>query len=265
MIENNQDNPSLRRPAEPKNHAAGGAEPIDRLAAYRGNLAAAERTAGKEVSIGGALVPMAAGMFAVLMAIFLPHSGKVFGFDVLFYTPRAEDFDTTMPERVYAWLAITGGILLVIGTIVSRSWLVAWVNWAAAGIGWWYSIFAVWMCQTRPVTSAGDGPSYGLYLGVAGMTIVFATMSAVLFKRSPLQRALARARREEAHKDEESRMAQQRLRTGLREREQATDIVDDRRQRARARRRAATTGDSGTEATTEKDSSNNTGEDSAEN
>lgn len=203
---------------------------------YGGDVAAAERRAGREVDYGSALVPMAIGMFAVLMSFFLPHAGQVFGYDVLLYTPKAEQFDTTMPERIYTWLALTGGVLLTAGTIVSRSWLVAWFNWAFAGVGWWYSVFAIWMGQTRPVTSAGEPPSYGLIVGAVGMTIVFLTMLFVLFRRNPLQRALAQRRREEAHQNEASRNAQQRLRTGLLERTSTEEIVDDRRARARARR-----------------------------
>lgn len=202
-----------------------------------GDLATAERRAGREVDYGPALIPMALGMFAVLMSYFLPHSGQVFGFDVLLYTPKAEGFDTTMPERIYSWLALIGGVLLTVGTIVSRSWLVAWFNWAFAGVGWWYSVFAIWMGQTRPVTSAGEPPSYGLIIGAVGMTIVFLTMTFVLFRRNPLQKALANLRREMAHENEESRMAQQRLRTGLMERVSTDEIVDDRRARARARRK----------------------------
>ena len=57
----------------------------------------------------------------------------------------------------------------------------------------------------------------------------------MVFQKNPLQRALATARREEAHRDEESRLAQQRLRTGIEDREDA-EIVDDRRARAKARR-----------------------------
>lgn len=210
----------------------------DKLAPYRGDLASAERKAGHFVDYRASLPPMALGMFAVLISFFLPHSGHVLGYDVLFYTPRAEQFDTTMPERIYTWLALLGGVLLVIGTIVSRSWIVAWFNWAFSGVGWWYSACAIWMCQTRPVTSAGAGPSYGLILGCVGMTVVFFTMTFTLFRRTPLQIALARARREEAHRDEESRMAQQRLRTGLVvERTSTDELVDDRRARARERRR----------------------------
>ena len=201
-----------------------------------GSIAQAERSAGKEVDYGVGLIPMALGMFAVLMSFFLPHAGEVFGYDVLLNTPKAESFDTTMPERIYTILALTGGVLLPIGTILSRSWLVAWFNWAFAGVGWWYSIFAIWMGQTRPVTSAGQPPSFGLVIGAAGMTIMFLTMTVVLFRRNALQKALASARREEAHSNEESRMAQQRLRTGLLDRTSEEGIVDDRRARARARR-----------------------------
>ena len=55
--------------------------------------------------------------------------------------------------------------------------------------------------------------------------------------RDRLQKALANLRREMAHENEESRMAQQRLRTGLMERVSTDEIVDDRRARARARRK----------------------------
>ena len=60
-------------------------------------------------------------------------------------------------------------------------------------------------------------------------------MSGVIFKRNPLQLALAKARREEVSRDEEALRAQQRLRTGIEPRENAV-IEDDRRARAKARR-----------------------------
>ena len=74
-----------------------------------------------------------------------------------------------------------------------------------------------------------------LLFSLLGLTVLFIALSAVVFQKNPLQRALAAARREEAHKDEESRLAQQRLRMGIEEREDAV-IVDDRRARAKARR-----------------------------
>lgn len=208
---------------------------------YRDDLAGAEKSLNRRVNYTAFLPFMAIGMMAVMFAIFFSHSGEVRGFDLLFNTPVAQDFGTRNPERIYMYLALTGGVLLTVGTILTREWIVLWVNWAFAGVGWWYSIFAIWMRQSRPQAPAndplryGEGPSYGLIVCCVGLTILFVTLSILLFRRSALQKAVAQARREEASKDEESLMKQQRLRTGLNA-PQKQEIVDDRRARVRERR-----------------------------
>ncbi|WP_238596867.1 Rv2732c family membrane protein [Corynebacterium heidelbergense] len=207
----------------------------DRLAPYRKDLRAAEREAAKVVDYRYQLPLMTTGMMAVLLYFFLPHAGAVMGYDVLFHSAKAGAAHTTYPEYAYATLALIGGLLLTVGTIVSKSWLVAWVNWAVGGIGWWYSILAIWMRQSRPVTDTGVGPSFGLIVGCVGMTLVFGGLTWLLFTKNPLQRALAAARREEASNDAEAQARQQVLRTGIAPRP-AEEIVDDRRARARARR-----------------------------
>ena len=209
--------------------------------AYKEDLAGAEKSLNRQVNYTAFLPTMAIGIMAVLLAVFLPHSGDVRGYDVLFYTSVAERFGTTPPERIYMFLALTGGVLFTSATIITREWLVLWLNWAFAGVGWWYSVFAIWMRQSRPQAPAndplmyGEGPSFGLIISSIGLTILFASLSILLFRRSALQKAVAQARREEASKDEESLMRQQRLRTGLEPVEKA-EIVDDRRARVRARR-----------------------------
>lgn len=217
---------------------AGGQPAKDPLGKYRGDLRRAEATAARDIDYTAQLPVITIGMMAVLLYFFLPHSGALKGYDVLFYTPLAERLDTSVPERVFATLALVGGVLLTVGTIVSRSWLVAWVNWALAGIGWWYSILAMWMRQSRPATAPGQGPSWGLIVAVVGMTLVFAGLTWLILAKTPLQRALANARREEANRDEESRARQQRLRTGIAPRP-VDAPVDDRRRRAKARRMRA--------------------------
>lgn len=200
-----------------------------------GDINQAERTAARDINVTKHVPMLGIGVLLVVLAVFFPHSGDVYGYDVLLDSPKSQVFQTNMPERVYMILAVSGGIFLTIGTIVSRSWIVAWVTWAVVGIGWWYSVFAIWMAQTRPATHPGQGPAFGLIIGAIGMTILFLTLIGVLFARTPLQMALALARRQEADRSEESRLEQQRLRTGIEPREDAV-IVDDRRARARARR-----------------------------
>lgn len=208
---------------------------------FRDDLAGAEKKLNHQVNHDKFLPTMAIGIMAVMFAIFFPHSGEVRGFDLIFNTHVAQEFGSTNPERIYIFLAITGGVLLTIGTIITREWLVLWVNWAFAGVAWWYSIFAIWMRQSRPQAPAndpliyGEGPSYGLVVACVGLTILFVTLSILLFRRSALQKAVAQARREEASKDEASLMKQQRLRTGLVP-QPAEPIVDDRRAQVRARR-----------------------------
>lgn len=206
----------------------------DALAQYRGDLSGAERRIAGRVVLGRYVPLIVFGFLVPLVMIFLPHAGDVRGYDVLFNTQVAQGGATAKPETIFSWLRLTA-ILLSIGTLVSKSWIVAWVNWAFAGVAWWYNVFAIWVRQTQPPTESGDGPAIPLMFSLVGLTVLFYALTAVVFQKNPLQRALAAARREEAHRDEESRLAQQRLRTGIEDRKDA-EIVDDRRARAKARR-----------------------------
>ncbi|WP_420099833.1 hypothetical protein [Corynebacterium sp.] len=201
-----------------------------------GDLATAERRAASTIVLGSSLPALVCGMVVVLVSIFMPHSGAVHGYDVLFYSDTAQTFVTTLPERIYVWLALVGGVLLTLGTVVSRSSMVAWFNWTLTGIGWFYAVLAIGMRQSRPPTEPGDGPSFGLVMGFVGMVIIFVALSSRLLRRGAVQKAIADKRRAAAGRDEESRAAQLVLRTGLAPREDL-DLVDDRREKVRSRRR----------------------------
>lgn len=212
-----------------------------------GDLARAERQAAGTIVLGSSLPVLLCGLIVVFVSIFMPHSGEVRGYDVLFFSDTAQTYVTTLPERVYVWLALVGGVLLTLGTVVSRSSLVAWINWIATGIGWVYAVLAIGMRQSRPPTEPGDGPSFGLIMGFVGMVVIFIALSSRLLRRGAVQKAIAEKRRAEAGRDEESRAAQLVLRTGLAPREDV-EIVDDRRDRVRARRKRAENGGDGTAA-----------------
>lgn len=220
-----------------KRRAAALAEYVDRLEKDAdGDLAKAERNAAGTIVLGSSLPVLLCGAIVMLVVVFMPHSGEVRGYDVLLFSDRAQTYITTLPERVYMWLGLVGGILLTMGTVFSRSALVAWVNWALTGIGSVYSVLAVGMRQSRPPTEPGDGPAFGLIIGMIVMIILFITLSSRLFRRGAVQKAIEARRREAASDDEEAKAAQLVLRTGL-EPQEETEIVDDRRDRVRARRR----------------------------
>lgn len=206
----------------------------DRLAAYRGDLAGAERQASQVVSLGRQQVFMGLGMVGFFLSLFLPHSGKVLGLDVLFYSDTAQQYVTTVPERIYMWLALIAAVLLNAATLVTRSALIAYLTWFFSGAAMFYSVFAIWMRQSRPPTEPGVGPSFGLIIGTVSVSVVAAALSFVVLRRNSFQAALAEARREEKHHDYVAAVQEKILAD-----EQATAaFVDDRRSRA-AQRRAA--------------------------
>lgn len=202
-----------------------------------GDLAKAERQAAGTIVLGSATTPLIIGTLMVLIALFLPHSGQVHGFDVLLFTDRADQFLTTMPERVFVWLYFIGGVLLAPATVISKSSLVAWVNWIIVSIGAFYCVLAVGMRNTRGPDEPGSGPAIGMYIAGIGMLIIVVALSSRLFRRTAVQAAMNRKRREAAGRDEESQAAQQVLRVGH---PAVADYVieDDRRQKAAARRKA---------------------------
>jgi hypothetical protein len=122
--------------------------------------------------------------------------------------------------------------------LFSKSSVVAWVNWAFAAVGAFYCVLAIGFRNSRPPTEPGSGPSIGLFIGGIGLLVIVFTLSSRLFRRSAVQSAINVLRRDAVHRDEDSRAAQQVLRTGLQPHDDAV-VVDDRRARARARRERA--------------------------
>lgn len=210
----------------------------DHLEQYRGDLRGAEKKAASELNLGFAVVPMGITAIGLIATYFMPHSGSVLGFDVLFHTEVAQKYFSTTPERIYTVIALIG-VLLTFATLFTRTTVLAFVTWAVTCVQAVYSIFAGWMRQSRPPEQPGDGIAWGLALGIFFSLMLAITMSFVAFRKTSLQKSLAEARREEAHSDPVSRAQQQYLRSGLTPHTVTeVEIVDDRRDRVKARREA---------------------------
>ena len=199
-------------------------------AAEGGDLRGAERKAAGVITIGNALGPVA--LFTLLLAAtyFLPHSGSVRGFDVLFNTETAQTAATALPERIHAVLKLLT-ILMVVATLISRQVIV--------GISMWYAFAAGWMRQSRPPEGPGAGIAFGLWLAIICSVGLFIAVSWLVFRKSALQSALALARRDQADSDPVLRAQQVYLRSGLAPYTQTdVEMVDDRREASRRRRAA---------------------------
>ncbi|MEJ5919672.1 MULTISPECIES: Rv2732c family membrane protein [unclassified Corynebacterium] len=211
-------------------------EQKDRLAGFRDDLRGAERKAAAELQLGAAVVPMGIAVVGLVMTYFLPHAGNVLGFDVLLNTDVAQQYFTKLPERIFSIIMLVG-ILMTIATILSRTTLVAFINWVVVCIQAVYSVFAGWMRQSRPPSEASEGISYGLAIAIGLSLLLAITLSFVTFKKTRFQSALETARRDEADADPVLRAQQQYLRGGSIP-HTATDVtlVDDRRDRVRRRK-----------------------------
>lgn len=237
-----------RNPSSPAQHPRRTLE--DAVAALGDDLHAAEKQASQTINLRPVQVPMGLAMIAFFLSLFLPHSGSVLGLDVLFNSATAQQFLTTVPERIYTWLGVIGVLVLGAAALFSRYTLVALFSWFFSGCAAFYSIFAIWMRQSRPPTEPGEGPAYGLLLGAVAVWVFALALSRVILKRSALQRAVAHAR---AQRQEEDEVAKEQLRI-LRaeslesaaeedgqpagEDQAGTGPRDTRRQRSAQRRRA---------------------------
>lgn len=209
----------------------------EKLAPYMDDLPNAEKQAAQTLYLGPQQVFLGLGMLGFLMSLFLPHSGQVLGLDVLFFSDTAKAFVTTWPERIYVWTGVTGVLLLTGATILTRSSLIAYLSWFCSGASMFYSLFAIWMRQSRPPTEPGVGPSHGLVLGAVSVTVVALSLTRIVLRRSSFQSALAEARRQTpqasaVHKVQEELLAAQV------DRDSHDVYADDRRSRAAKRRRA---------------------------
>ena len=111
------------------------------------------------------------------------------GLDVLFYSDTAQQYVPTVPERIYMWLALIAAVLLNAATLVTRSALIAYLTWFFSGAAMFYSVFAIWMRQSRPPTEPGVGPSFGLIIGTVSVSVVAAALSFVVLRRNSFQAA----------------------------------------------------------------------------
>ncbi|MEZ2121124.1 MULTISPECIES: hypothetical protein [unclassified Corynebacterium] len=209
----------------------------EKLAPYMDDLPGAERRAARILDLGTQQVLLGVGMVAFLMSLFLPHSGQVLGLDVLFFSDTAKNFVTTWPERIYVWTGVVGVLLLTGATIITRSALIAYLAWFFSGTCMFYSLFAIWMRQSRPPTEPGVGPSYGLVLGAVSVTLVALALTRIVLRRSNFQIALAEARRETPQENTVHKVQQELLAAAV-ERDSHDVYSDDRRSRAAKRRRA---------------------------
>lgn len=199
------------------------------------DLAAEEKNAGKRMTLGNQLYTLVAALLFYVFSLVLPHAGPTRGYDVLFQTSVAADAGIKITEFIYSILLFVGIGILTSATIITRRAVFGILAWMVTTVGFAYSLFAIWLRQTR--SSATDGVEFGvgMWVSLIAVALAFIAFSSVSLRRDDTQAELARARANTENLDE---VGQAQRSVSVERGNTAEDIPtveDDRRRRASER------------------------------
>lgn len=195
------------------------------------DLAVREKRAAARLVLGSQLWFFVAALALYVVSLFLPQAGPVRGFEVLLQLPPAQEAGIKIAEYVYAILTFLGVGVLTPLLLITRRSAVAAVAWMFTTVGLAYSIFAIWLRQTRSSADDGVEMNVGFWLSLIAVALAFLGFALVVMRRSPEQAEIARARAETDNLDEVGRL-QQDVNVAP---EANPLLVDDRRARASRR------------------------------
>lgn len=193
-------------------------------------LARQERLAAGRIDMSGYRIPLLGGAALIILSWILPYSGSMTGIDLALITPRSVDYGISLPERMFVWLCALGPVLLNILGYLRKSTHIAQIAWFFTGISMFFSLFAVWMRQTR---DQGFGVGPGLVLAALAVLFVVYGLYNVVTMRTDEQEEIAERRRQEVIVDPVAE--QQRAKFGSSAQTLSDDRgpIDDRRGRRR--------------------------------
>ncbi|HKM25753.1 MAG TPA: hypothetical protein VJY40_08960, partial [Corynebacterium sp.] len=116
-------------------------------------------------------------------------------------------------------------------TLLTRRLFVAIPAWMITTVGTAYSLFALWLRQTRANADDGVEMNLGFWISLLALVLAFLAYAMTMFRRNPEQEKLARDRASSDNLDEVGRMQQQANISP----EENPLLIDDRRSRASER------------------------------
>lgn len=161
-------------------------------------LARRERAAAQRIDMSGYRTPLWGGAAAIVASWFLPYTGNMLGLDLALITQRSIDYGISTPERIFVWICAIGPVGLMLVSYLRKSTQLAQIAWALSGIAMFFSLFAIWMRQTR---DQGSGAGVGLILATLAVLFVVYGLYNVVTMRTEEQEEIAELRRQEVYVD----------------------------------------------------------------
>ncbi|MCS5479170.1 hypothetical protein NYP18_05830 [Corynebacterium sp. YIM 101645] len=172
------------------------------------DLAAREKRASARVYLGKQFWLLVAALALYVVSLVLPQAGQVRGYEVLLQLEPAREAGIKITEYVYSILVFLGVGVLSTLVLITRRTALASLAWMFTTVGFAYSIFAVWLRQTRPTAEDGVEMNIGFWLSLLAVGLAFLGFAFVVLRRSPEQAEIARARAQADPLDEVGRMQQ---------------------------------------------------------
>lgn len=194
-------------------------------------LATREKRVASRLDLGGRLWFFVGALVFYVISLVLPQAGSVRGYEVLLQTSAADDAGIKITEYVYAILIFLGIGVLTTLTLLTRRLAVAIPAWMLTTVGLAYSVFAMWLRQTRSSADDGVEMNLGFWISLLAVVLAFLGYATTIFRRNPEQEQLAQARAASDNLDVVGRMQQQ---ANISSAENPL-LVDDRRSRATER------------------------------
>lgn len=166
------------------------------------DLAAQEKKAARRMTLGTHLYTLVAAVLLYVVTLILPQAGDVRGFEVLFRTQAASDAGIKITEYIYATLIFLGLGVFTTLTLLTRRSVFGLIGWMLTTVGLGYSIFAIWLRQTRSSTGDGVDLGIGMWLSILAVALAFVAYCMVALRRDDRQAELARSRAEQDSLDE---------------------------------------------------------------
>lgn len=163
---------------------------------FKDDLEAAERRVAREIAPGGRALTIAIVVFVLLVTLLLPHTGGARGLDVLVGSDAAISNGTTLPSKVFTWIAVVFGIGFSMLALVTRRWALAWIALAGSTVASFLGLLAVWSRQTAP--EPYPGPGIGLVVAWLAVIVLAYNWARVVLTRTALQLATEEDRRRSA-------------------------------------------------------------------
>lgn len=163
---------------------------------FKGELEAAEWRVAREIEPGTRALTIAILVGILLVTLVLPHTGDAKGLDVLIGSEAAVSNGTTLPSRVFVWIALVFSVGFSMLALMTRRWALAWIALAGTAVASFLGMLAVWSRQTAP--EEYPGPGVGLVVAWLAVIVLAYNWARVVLSRSALQLATEEERRRAA-------------------------------------------------------------------